>query len=78
MAKNQEYLREIAPRIDSTYRGALTDAAERLDALETAANALLDQIDRGDFVDSNGHSAKMLKPVWDLMKLMTPNAGDKQ
>ena len=70
MAKPQEYLREIAPRIDSIYRGALTDAAERLDALESTANALLHQIDIGDFVDSNGHSAKMLKPVWDLMKLM--------
>lgn len=72
MAKPQEYLREIAPRIDSIYQGALTDAAERLEALESVANDLLRQIDIGDFVDSNGHSAKMLKPVWDLMQLMTP------
>ena len=78
MAKPQDYLREIAPRIDSIYRGALTDAAERIDDLESVANTLLHQIDIGDFVDSNGHSAKMLKPVWDMMKIMgrepTPSA----
>jgi len=68
------YLREIAPRIDSTYRGALIDAADRIDKMESATNALLDQIDRGDFVDSNGHSAKMLKAVLDLIKLMTPSS----
>ena len=48
--------------------------AEDLIALRTAANALLHQIDIGDFVDSNGHSAKMLKPVHDLMKLLGKTA----
>ncbi len=38
--------------------------------LTDAVNALLHQIDIGDFVDSNGHSAKMLKAVHDLMRLM--------
>lgn len=38
-------------------------------------NALLHQIDIGDFVDSNGHSAKMLKPVQDLMKLLGEHHG---
>ena len=36
-----------------------------------AVNALLHQIDIGDFVDGHGHSAKMLKPVHDLMKLLS-------
>ena len=40
------------------------------DAERAAINALLHQIDIGDFVDSNGHSAKMLKPVHDLLRLM--------
>ena len=34
MATSQEYLREIAQRVDSIYTGALTDAANRLDVLE--------------------------------------------
>ncbi|HMM72435.1 MAG TPA: hypothetical protein PKC22_09490 [Rhodocyclaceae bacterium] len=42
--------------------------------LREAVNALLHQIDIGDFVDSHGHSAKMLKATHDLMALMTPNA----
>jgi hypothetical protein len=37
-----------------------------------AVNALLHQIDIGDFVDGHGHAAKMLKPVHDLMRLNTP------
>jgi len=41
--------------------------------LREAANALLHQIDIGDFVDSHGHSAKMLKATHDLMALMVPN-----
>ncbi|WP_293373598.1 hypothetical protein [Nevskia sp.] len=46
--------------------------------LKTATNALLHQIDIGDFVDSHGHSAKMLKPVHDLMRLLErPNAEAK-
>lgn len=44
--------------------------AEDMLELKTATNALLHQIDIGDFVDSNGHSAKMLKPVHDLMRLL--------
>lgn len=43
---------------------------EAADVIE-ATNALLHQIDIGDFVDSNGHSAKMLKPVHDLMRLLS-------
>jgi hypothetical protein len=49
---------------------------EELERLHTAANELLHQIDIGDFVDSHGHSAKMLKPVHDLMRLLTPKVGD--
>lgn len=44
------------------------------DGLRDAVNTLLHQIDIGDFVDSNGHSAKMLKPVHDLMRLMSESA----
>lgn len=40
------------------------------DALRDSVNALLHQIDIGDFVDSQGHSAKMLKPVHDLMRML--------
>jgi hypothetical protein len=47
-------------------------------ALRAAANALLHQIDIGDFTDSHGHSAKMLKATHDLMALLTPNAGVKR
>ena len=45
-----------------------------IERLRAAANALLHQIDIGDFVDSHGHSAKMLKATNDLMALLTPNA----
>jgi len=45
--------------------------AEDLRVLAANTNALLHQIDLGDFVDSNGHSAKMLKPVHDLMRLLS-------
>jgi hypothetical protein len=44
------------------------------DGLRGAVNALLHQIEIGDFVDSNGHSAKMLKPVHDLMRLISESA----
>ena len=44
--------------------------AEDLITLRTAANALLHQIDIGDFTDSNGHSAKMLKATHDLMRVL--------
>lgn len=44
------------------------------DGLRDAVNALLHQIEIGDFVDSNGHSAKMLKPVHDLMRLISESA----
>jgi hypothetical protein len=40
------------------------------EGLREAVNALLHQIDIGDFFDSNGHSAKMLKPVHDLMAML--------
>ena len=44
--------------------------AEDLIELRASANALLHQIDIGDFVDSNGHSAKMLKATHDLMRAL--------
>ena len=44
--------------------------AEDLRVLAAKTNALLYQIDRGDFVDSHGHSAKMLKATIDLMDLL--------
>lgn len=45
---------------------ALTSEREEM---RNASNALLHQIDIGDFMDSHGHSAKMLSAVHDLMKL---------
>ena len=48
---------------------------DEIRGLRAAANALLHQIDIGDFVDSHGHSAKMLKATHDLMAVLTPNAG---
>lgn len=48
------------------------------DALRDAVNALLHQIDIGDFVDSHGHSAKMLKPVHDLMRLLAAAPRNEQ
>ena len=48
--------------------------AEDLRALAAGTNALLHQIDIGDFADSNGHTLKMFKAVHDLMRLLvTPN-----
>jgi hypothetical protein len=44
--------------------------AEDLIELRAAANALLHQIDIGDFTDSNGHAAKMLKATHDLMRVL--------
>jgi len=55
-------------------RSTETMASENNELLRTAANALLHQIDIGDFMDSHGHSAKMLKATHDLMALLTPNA----
>lgn len=57
------------------YGRACAEAQRLADAdIHAEANALLHQIDIGDFVDSNGHSAKMLKATHHLMALMTPNA----
>jgi len=48
--------------------------ADDLRSLAAGTNALLHQIDIGDFVDRNGHSLKMFKAVHDLMRLLgTPN-----
>lgn len=47
--------------------------ADDLRVLAANTNSLLHQIDIGDFMDSNGHSAKMLKATHDLMQLLTPN-----
>ena len=44
--------------------------AEDLIELRAAANALLHQIDIGDFTDSNGHAAQMLKATHDLMRVL--------
>lgn len=46
------------------------------DAILRAANALIHQIDIGDFVDSHGHNAKMLKAVHDLLGLLTDAQGE--
>ena len=51
----------------------LLAAHREIELLTANTNALLHQIDIGDFIDSNGHSAKMLKPVHDLMKLLSHN-----
>ena len=62
-----------SPVLQSEYDHLAKQLAERkkqLVMLRDAANALLHQIDIGDFVDSNGHSAKMLKATHDLMGLM--------
>ena len=70
-------LYEMAVKGQPDMRSALrikseehTCCAEDLMALRAAANALLHQIDIGDFVDSNGHSAKMLKATHDLMRML--------
>ncbi len=39
--------------------------------LRDAANALLHQIDIGDFVDPHGHSATMLMATHDLMRVLS-------
>lgn len=44
------------------------DAIEDLISLCAKSNALLHQIDIGDFTDSHGHSAKMLKATHDLKR----------
>ena len=45
-------------------------AVIEIDKLRAAANALLHQIDIGDFTDSNGHAAQMLKATHDLMRVL--------
>jgi hypothetical protein len=69
---------------DDITMKAKDDAAKRIRALNTlppthcvvpvdlryAINALLHQIDIGTFFDEHGHSAKMLKPVHDIMRLL--------
>lgn len=56
---------------ESTAGTAPKEPAVNAELLE-AINALLHQIDIGDFVDGHGHNAKMLKPVHDLMMLLVP------
>jgi hypothetical protein len=67
-AFREKELAHIALRIKTEEHDC---CADDLRVLATGTNALLHQIDIGDFVDSNGHSAKMLKPVHDLMKLLS-------
>jgi len=43
MATSQEYLREIATKVDSIYSGALRDAADRLDELEAGKRNIRDK-----------------------------------
>lgn len=69
-AQRETELANIALRIKTEEHDC---CAEDYLALRNAANSLLDQIDRGDFFDSHGHSAKMLKATHDLMRLLTPN-----
>jgi hypothetical protein len=53
--------------------------ADDLRALAAGTNALLHQIDIGDFADSNGPTLKMFKAVNDLMRLLvTPNVGGER
>ncbi len=49
-------------------------AAER-DTLRTGLSTLLHQIEINDFVDSHGHSAKMLSAVLDAKKLLEVKNG---
>lgn len=65
--RERERAASIALRIKDEEHNC---CAQDLIALRAAANALLHQIDIGDFVDSNGHSAKMLKAVHDLMRVL--------
>lgn len=55
----------------STTTEVLNMVSAERDELRAAVNVLLRQIDIGDFVDSHGHSAKMLQPVHKLMKLLS-------
>lgn len=48
-----------------------TKLKKEVERLRATANALLHQIDIGDFVDSHGHNAKMLKAVHDLMRALS-------
>ena len=48
-----------------------TCCADDRRVIAASTNSLLHQIDIGDFMDSNGHSAKMLKATRDLMRLLT-------
>jgi len=54
----QERLSKIALKIKTEEHDC---CAEDLIELKAAANALLDQIDRNDFADSNGHDLKAKK-----------------
>lgn len=59
-----------ARRIAALERDLAAAQAER-DALRERANALLHQIDIGDYVDSEGHALKNNIAVLTLMKALT-------
>lgn len=59
-----------ASRIAQLERDIAAAQAER-DALRERANALLHQIDIGDYVDSEGHALKNNIAVLTLMKALT-------
>lgn len=64
--RERERAASIALRIKEEEHNC---CAEDLGTLRKAANALLHQIDIGDFVDSSGHNAKMLKAVHDMRQM---------
>lgn len=65
-----DYKLEYVDRLQGVMQAEIDELRASLAALKHAASALLHQIDIGDFVDSHGHSAKMLKPVHDLLRSM--------
>jgi predicted GNAT family N-acyltransferase len=74
MATSQEYLREIAKRVDAIYAGALLDAADRLDALE-ADNKRLLRIGRTLIdADERGQGLPWKEAMEELNEAVTPNA----
>jgi len=72
--EDENRLLKIALKIKAEEHDCCADDFRTLAA---STNALLHQIDIGDFVDSNGHSAKMLKAVHDLMQTLKETSHDR-